>query len=145
MIGPGFKLRIESLVKVAITNRMSRWKTIFGLLLLATWLPAALPCELKGALFPALNCCSAENSQHGQTDCNNCQICGAVVTSGYAVSVVRATLPEIAPIVQVEVEPQELILNASFPTKSAVSPDFLPSWQFELRAALPVRAPSFAS
>ena len=125
---------------------MNRWKIIFGLLLLATWLSSALPCELKGALFPALNCCAAEYSQQGEkTDCNNCQICKAVTAGSYTVSVVRATFPEIASIVRAEVEPQDLILNASFAAKSVVPSDFLPSWQFDLRAALPVRAPSLAS
>ena len=125
---------------------MNRWKVILSLLLLATWLPAALPCELKGVLFPALNCCTAEYPQPGgKTDCNNCQICMAAKASVYTVSVVRVTLPEIAAIVRIEIEPQDLILNAAFPTKSVLPPDLLPSWQFDLRAALPVRAPSFVS
>jgi hypothetical protein len=124
---------------------VNRWKVIFSLLLLAAWLPSALPCELKGALFPALNCCAAEQSQQGEkTDCSNCQICLAVA-GGYAVSVVRITVPEIAPVVRIEAGPQDLIPDASLPTKSVVPPDLLPSWQFDLRAALPVRAPSFAS
>jgi hypothetical protein len=122
---------------------MNLWKAILALLLLATW----LPCEVKGILFPALDCCSAEHSQHGEkTDCEHCQICGTVLTSGYNVSEVRIVAPEIfAPIVQVEVKPEALLLNSSFPTKSDVPPDILTSWQFDLRAALPVRAPSFAS
>lgn len=125
---------------------MNRWKVILSLLLLATWLPAVLPCELKGALFPALNCCAGEPSQPGEkTDCSHCQICMAVTAGGYAVSVVRVTFSEIAPLVRVEAGPQNFTLNAPFPAKSVVPPDLLPSWQFDLRAALPVRAPSFAS
>jgi hypothetical protein len=126
---------------------VNQWKAILGLLLLATWLPSALPCELKIVLFPALDCCSAKNSQPGEkTDCNHCQICGTVAADGYTVSEFRVIFSKIsAPIVQVEAEPEELLLNMSFAAKSVVPPDLPTSWQFDLRAALPVRAPSFAA
>jgi hypothetical protein len=133
-------------VKSIIANCVNRWRVILSLLLLATWLPSALPCELKGVLFPALDCCSAENSSHDQkTDCDNCQICKVVIARNFSVSVIRVTLPEIAPIVRVEIKLEDVLLPESFPTKSVVSIDSLLSWQFDLRAALPVRAPSFVS
>jgi hypothetical protein len=129
-----------------IAKSVNRWKAILSLLLLAMWMPAALPCELKAALFPALDCCSTQNHQHNEkTDCDNCQICKGVVISSHEVSVIRASFPGIAPFVRVDVEPQDLILNVFFPTWPAAPPDSLPSWQFDLRAALPVRAPSFVS
>ena len=127
---------------------MIRWKAIFALLLLATWLPSALPCELKGILLPALECCSAENSGRAQkTDCKQCEICAAVPTTGYNTSEIRIVFSETsAPLIAVEVEPVGLLFDQSLSNVFPVTaPDLPTSWQFDLRAALPIRAPSFAS
>jgi hypothetical protein len=122
-------------------------KAIVGLLLVATWLPTALPCGLKVVLFPALDCCPAENSQPGEkTDCHHCQICGTVAAGSYAASEMRVIFSKIsAPIVQIEAEPGKLLPTASFATRSVAPPDLPASWRFALRAACPVRAPSFSA
>lgn len=126
---------------------MNQLKAIVGLLLVATWLPTALPCGLKPVLFPALDCCPAENSPPGEkADCHHCQICGTVAAGSYTAAESRVIFSEISvPFVQVETKPEKLLPNQSLAARSVVPPDFPASWRFDLRAALPVRAPSFAA
>lgn len=116
-------------------------------LLLALWLPASMHCALeKLPVFAFLqSCCGTESDQQESGDCSQ-DVCGAVESGLYkpednSVSVSAAAktwgsapgswgmIPRSAPAQQRE-------------HPSPAPPEMASSWQFSLRAALPVRAPS---
>lgn len=121
-----------------------------AILLLALWLPATMHCALEklpGFAF-LQTCCGDNEDQQESGDCGQ-DVCGAVESGLYklednsvSVSAKAETsgsnlgswkmIPRSAPVQQRELP-------------SPAPPEIAGSWQFSLRAALPVRAPSCVS
>ena len=119
-------------------------------LLLALWVPAATHCQLENA-FDLLVCCDHENATPDQdADCQT-DGCATVESGAYrsetppSISLPPAFLFTLV-VAKITAEPLATPPSDSDFVATALSPPELPrGWQFFLRAALPVRAPSLAS
>ena len=127
-------------------------KTILIVLLALAWVPLSLHCQIESLPgWEFLACESGEeehSSPHQSTDCADdfCQ----VIESGFYKTEERASLlpqpiwiPHSPDVLLNSVTPNSAQLAFTAPTLSP--PVISASWQFYLRAALPVRAPSLAS
>jgi hypothetical protein len=120
-----------------------------GLMSLA-WVTATSHCQLE--VFPSLESlrCASEVkiSDEGTDPCNNSECCS--VESGKYQSPKKQ---EMLPIFVVTILPvdnfaslvKSLPLEVCLGILTAAPPELQTSWQFSLRTALPVRAPSVAS
>lgn len=115
-------------------------------MMLAFWSLASNHCQietLSGLTF--LECAAATATE---SHCNDSE-CAGVEAGGYKVEERESLLPVLlatavlAPLIL----PAEPLETGAAPAVSltVASPEFPRSWQFISRAALPVRAPSFAS
>jgi len=128
-----------------------KWlRTIFVLALAVLWLPVSVHCQLEqlpGLEF--LSCCTHEDTApHEDDDCEG-DACAVVESGLYKSEERQASLP--APELQSSPSPVSAsetippVAGASGPVPSTTPPELSHIWQFSLRAALPVRAPSLAS
>lgn len=117
-------------------------------LLLALWVPATAHCQLENA-FALLVCCDhADATPHQDADCKT-DACATVESGAYR----SETPPSLGlppaflfTLMVAEITAEPLAPPPSDFVATALSPPELPrGWQFSLRAALPVRAPSLAS
>lgn len=118
--------------------------------LVAFWLPVTMHCALENVGgFQFLVCClHGDTAPHQDNDCSE-DACAVVESGGYMVPSNRITLvPPLVLAAQLVAVAEAELPVSEIPRFSALStsPPELPSgWQFSLRAAAPVRAPSFAS
>ncbi len=129
---------------------MRRFRAFAALVLLALWLPATLHCALEEAgLLHADGCCAEQNVDHCDTDA-----C-AILETGFVNSTSPGTLLLakdaallncccllcVAPVFDVSA-PLAPAVEYFVQTERAVN--WLPTWSFAHRLALPARAPSLA-
>ncbi len=117
-------------------------RTLVALLLLACWLPASMHCSLEDAgWLPKDESCASAPIGHGQDD--GCQFENGGVHFQAAKVIVPsfsfafAVLSYIAPAIPAH--------SLHFTVESETPFELAQGWQFSLRAALPVRAPSLFS
>ncbi len=126
------------------------FKTLMVALLALAWVPLMSHCLIEVVPgFEFLSCSSdVQTSNEGGDPCKSSGCC-AVESAKYQ----SPRQQEITPIVVVAILPAENfdVLEQSLPAQvslgvlTAAPPDLPTSWQFSLRTALPVRAPSLAS
>ena len=121
-----------------------------ALVLAVLWLPVSVHCQLEqlpGLEF--LSCCSHEDTApHQDDDCAG-DACAVVESGLYKIEERQASLS--AP--EFESSPGQALPSEMVPISpgadnlvfSTVPPELSRTWQFSLRTALPVRAPSLAS
>jgi hypothetical protein len=126
------------------------FRSIFFALAAFLWLPVSAHCQLEaipGLEF--LQCDDDAKSEDGsRKDCRDAGCC-AVEKAQYKSELHRVTLPSpvFLPVAFASVFDTPTILRAevNLGIVTAAPPELPGSWQFFLRAALPVRAPSLAS
>lgn len=129
---------------------MTLWMKSWALLLALLWLPVTLHCRLEVADLVADTCCQSQHEQH-ETDApqqhhsdNTCQVESNQFApqkedlSVAATVVLMVTLLETVPVDSASAVSQ---IHAEDVAARALRP----SWQLDLQASLPVRAPSFLS
>jgi len=127
-----------------------RFRSIFFALAAFLWLPVSAHCQLEnipGLEF--LQCDDDAKSENGsRKDCRDTGCC-AVEKAQYKSELHRVTLPSpvLLPVALTPGFDTVTILPAqvSVDILEAAPPHLPRPWQFSLRAALPVRAPSLAS
>ena len=135
---PQKKSPLNNIVNLSITPPVNRWKAILSLLMLAVWLPATSHPLLEGIGVIHEQNSPATDSDHDAAD-------GLVLLpSSVSSPVVNATLVCVLPVV-VLLLPEPVETRPKHRMASGTSPPLPNVWQFVHRAALPVRAPSFAS
>jgi hypothetical protein len=117
-------------------------------LLLALWVPATAHCQLESA-FDLFVCCDHEDAvPHQDADCQT-DACASVESGAYRTETPPPLgLPPafLLAFAVAEIAAEPLLPPPSGFMATALSPPELPrGWQFSLRTALPVRAPSLAS
>ncbi|MCI0747670.1 MAG: hypothetical protein L0Y58_19875 [Verrucomicrobia subdivision 3 bacterium] len=124
---------------------MSAFWRVIATFLLALWVPCTAHCAIE-QLALGSDCC-AEAQHGGERDCQDCAVCQAVEGGSYFSPLKRATFA--LPVAQPVSPPPTLdsIHFAATWRKAAehIPPELPRVWQFVLRAALPIRAPSVAS
>ena len=126
---------------------VNRWKAIFSLLCLAVWLPATQHCKLEN--LPGLTFLQCAGETPTNSDCGDGDECDQVERGLYKserTGMVVTPPPMI--LLFAAAEPDQQIQSSEWvaaEAKAAPPPQLPKSWQFSCRAALPVRAPSFAS
>lgn len=125
---------------------MRRFLPFFSLLLVALWLPATQHCALEAAGLIPTTC---QDEQSGDTKNGASGGCDTVESGAYKISsdVIKAPVPDMAvcacflclhfALIDARVEPVFFPVGAS-----DRPPDWVTTWQFTRRAALPSRAPS---
>jgi hypothetical protein len=125
-------------------------KTIVTVLLAAAWLPLAAHCQIETATGLEFLVCQpdAAPGQGGSSHCNDALCCDWESVLYHS----PQNQPQVMPHLVGMVPPASLArlgndLPAEVPARppAAAPPDLPKPWQFVLRAALPVRAPSVAS
>ena len=123
---------------------MLRWRTLVAFVVLALWMPATSHCALEAAgVLEAGKCCDGEG-EDSHTVADNCapieRELGNPSSGNVAVS---------APILFFAYVLVQPALPAGVQTASHVPPvadfsadDWLRTWNFERRTALPTRAPA---
>lgn len=114
------------------------------------WVTATAHCQfevLAGLEF--LRCASdVQGPTDGGDDCNDRECC-SVESAKYQFSRQQEISPVVAlaivPVADSAVLEQSLPVEVSLGILTAAPPELQASWQFSLRTALPVRAPSLAS
>ena len=125
-------------------------RTVLVALLALAWVPLTSHCRIEGLPgFEFLRCSSdVQTSNEGGDPCSEGECC-AVESAMYQ----SLRLEKITPVVIVAILPAEDfgVVEQSLPDEvslgilTAAPPDLPKPWQFSLRTALPVRAPSLAS
>ena len=127
-------------------------KTIWVVALALLWVPITSHCQLESipGLTALLACCDHEETAapHEDQDCEQ-DACASVESGDYRTQEREAVL--ISPdLVSIEVSVVVVALSSmpdevSLGILTTAPPEQHHIWQFAFRAALPVRAPSFAS
>lgn len=129
---------------------MRRFRAFAALVLLALWLPATLHCALEEAgLFHQDGCCAEQSVDHCESDTCvvletgflNSTAPGATLLAKDAALASCVCLLCVAPVFDVSV-PLAPTVEYQVQTERAVN--WLPTWSFAHRLALPARAPSLA-
>jgi hypothetical protein len=127
-------------------------KTIWVVALALLWVPITSHCQLESipSLTALLACCEHEDTSapHEDQDCEQ-DSCASVESGDYRTQE-REPLLVIPDHISIEVaavvvEPGSLPDEISLRILATAPPAQHHLWQFALRMALPVRAPSFAS
>jgi hypothetical protein len=129
---------------------MRTLKTLVVALMALAWVTATAHCQfevLAGLEF--LRCASdVQGPTDGGDDCNDRECC-SVESAKYQFSRQQEISPVVAlaivPVADSAVLEQSLPVEVSLGILTAAPPELQASWQFSLRTALPVRAPSLAS
>ena len=123
-------------------------KTIWVGTLALLWLPITSHCQLE--VLPTLEflaCCDHEESApHEDNDCEQ-DGCASVESGDYRTQEYEPVLvaPELSALYVAAAVLEALPADVSFGISTTAPPEQQRCWQFVLRAALPVRAPSLAS
>lgn len=126
---------------------MSRWRSFIALVVLALWMPATSHCALESAgLLKFAGCCDhdAQDVHHDAgMHPHDCASIDRTVPSanhdGLATSPIFFLAYELAAPVTAAALPRVAVLHR---TSDDPPEDWLTSWDFEHRTALPARAPS---
>jgi hypothetical protein len=148
MARPGNRLSEHGISGMSMCVRFSR--AVIAVILALVWVPLTAHCELEsvtGLNFlqcPSAGDCATEGSSH----CDDSSCCGW--EAGFYKlprNESSACVPLIASRTVDDLFAQEFDLSTTevLVTSTDAPPELLKSWRFFLRAALPVRAPSFAS
>jgi hypothetical protein len=128
---------------------MRRFGNILFALAAVLWLPMSAHCQLEK--IPALKflACEAASDCAGQhSDCDDAGCCPAE-NAQYKSNQIRVTIPspDLLPLLPIALMriPARVLAEFSACVSAAAPPEFLTSWQFVFRTALPPRAPSIAS
>ncbi|GDY24072.1 hypothetical protein LBMAG56_54190 [Verrucomicrobiota bacterium] len=128
---------------------MKSARHIISLLLLLSWLPCTVHCQIEslGLFGSAADCCErGETDAGGQGDCQQCNVCQSVETGGYFFVKDSLLLPVVFDFVATVLNDETADPDRFRPAHAAdanTRPRFLAtSWQFHLRASSPPRAPS---
>lgn len=129
---------------------MRYFRNMFFALAAFLWLPASAHCELASVSGLAFLACSSD-ANYLDKPCSDSDKCGcfAAEKSQYNAGQLRVTIPLpdflIGSFVPLRDAVNSLPAEVSLGILTAAPPQLLKTWQFASRAALPVRAPSFAS
>ncbi len=143
------RIRFEHFLSICSLYAVSRLTKPIALIVLALWSLAAMHCKLE--VLPGFDflksCCFAESASSAPKDCDS-DGCGAVEGGGYRAEEQTAVAPQPFLVLAVlfstvEASLPEFLARSFVPSESP--PELPKTWQFSLRAALPVRAPSLAS
>lgn len=129
-------------------------KSILVLLLMGTWFPCVVHCQLTNSRLaqnPA-GCGNAsfQTAFYAGSD-EDCRICDWVSSGGYEQSETKVVAPEFATVVvpsfcQTILDEQLLALKSGCQTEwSTAPPELASTFHFAFRTALPPRAPSLIS
>ncbi|HVR34304.1 MAG TPA: hypothetical protein VMS21_00470 [Methylomirabilota bacterium] len=128
---------------------MTRWYQSIALLLLALWVPLTSHCLLEGArVLPSMVCCDEGGGDCGPVEpaCEG-DACGVVESALYKVDErTDAVFPFEGEELQAPVPAgASIVFEAGLVTvaRSDVGNRGSIPWQFLVRAAMPVRAPTF--
>ena len=128
---------------------MKSARHIISLLLLLSWLPCTVHCQIESLGFfgSATDCCErGESDAGGPSDCHECNVCQSVETGGYFFVKHTLLLPVVFDFVTAvlnDERPDSASLRPAYAFGPDTRPRFLAtSWQFHLRASSPPRAPS---
>lgn len=125
-------------LELAITPPVNRWKGILTLLMLVAWLPST-----SHALLEGLGVIHEENSP--ATDFDHAAADGMILLpSRVDVPAMNFALVLIPVVIRFFL-PEPIETRPVLRIHAGTSPPGPNSWQFVHRAALPARAPSFAS
>ncbi len=121
-----------------------------ALLLLALWMPATTHCKLE--VLPGLDFLACSESDHPiphqDSGCEK-DACASVESGDYRIDYnppLNLLPPSVLMPVTLDLLAAEPLPSDQYLTASHLSPpEMLKPWQFCMRAALPVRAPSIAS
>lgn len=130
---------------------MRRLRQLACLLLVALWVPATAHCDFEAIGFDEIFHCSTDHHTPS-ADAKSSDTC-EVVESGWikrAPSEIDLTIPTATCICLICAgTPLSLssrdVAPPSLNEHGAAPPELVRTWQFIFRAALPARAPSFAS
>jgi hypothetical protein len=127
-------------------------KIVMVSLLALTWVSLTSHCRLEAVPgFEFLRCASDSDAAHPDEGGDPCQegACCSVESSHCQAprqqEIVAAVLPAILPQLYADVPNASLPSEINLGVPKAAPPEIPKSWQFSLRTALPVRAPSLAS
>jgi len=139
------KRKFESFSPTCILTSVKRFKTLGVLAVLALWLPLTQHCKLES--IPGLEFLRCAPDAASNSDCSD-DGCAAVESALFkcpdnsnqifSPALVWAVFP--SPVL-----PPASVAEANNLRSDAAPPELPTSWQFSLRTALPVRAPSLAS
>lgn len=125
---------------------MSRWKTLISVFMLLVWMPATSHCALEAVgILPAVGCCTDSEADCAGDTCRQLES-GLFKQANDSFKVAAPDQLACACFLCLQlVTPPSLVAVADFsPADSGYPQDWLTSWTFEHRAALPARAPSVA-
>ena len=123
------------------------FRNIFFALAAFLWLPASAHCQLETVTGLEFLRCVADG-QNAKGDCNNCGCCSVEKSQykseqhGQSLQLSSFLLIEFTPVL---VTASRLPAEVSVGILTAAPPELVQTRHFSSRAALPVRAPSFAS
>lgn len=129
---------------------MRTLRTLIVVVMALGWVTATSHCQLEVLSgLESLRCVSNFQSSNGGADPCNDRECCSVESAKHQFS----RQQEISPVVALAIVPvaDSAVLEQSLPAEvslgilTAAHPELRASWQFSLRTALPVRAPSLAS
>jgi len=118
------------------------------LALVALWAAASHHCKLEQfSVFDFLACTDHQETEaHHETPCetDGCALVESTLYKTEDTQAISSPLPSVFSFLAVsDIHPAAPVARIDF--SATVPPDLLVTWQFSLRAALPVRAPSLAS
>jgi hypothetical protein len=125
-------------------------KAIVTVMVLAVWSACTVHCAIENLTGTAgLPCCNEDGGQSDQAPNapGHC-VCGSIQSGGYVSQATALSIPiPLAGLCLYDVPPQDKdsLARPGIVEVTLSPPELVGSWQFFLRAALPVRAPSLAS
>jgi len=125
-----------------------RFQSIVFVLAALLWLPVSAHCQLEAIPgFEFLRCSVSTADTHQSA--KDCSDCCALEKSQYKTEHFRLTIPtpDFLPVFSAPELPVSTALpvEVSLGILTAAPPQWLKTWQFVSRTALPIRAPSLAS
>jgi hypothetical protein len=125
-------------------------RTWIVVLLAIAWVPLASHCRIEAVPgFEFFRCSAdAQTSDQGGDPCKDsgcCTVESAKYQSPRQQEIIPINLVAILPADNFRILEQSLPADISLGILTAAPPELSASWQFSLRTALPVRAPSIAS
>ena len=141
-------LCVEKSCTHGIVARVRQLKAILALFLAVLWIPTTCHCLFESLEWVTESPCCSESSAHdmGPPDAGDCQVCLGVESGDYRSGIEPVQVPVLA------LQPLSLRLLPGNPVpeteifavrETGSPPGQIKPWHLVLRAALPVRAPSF--